>query len=73
MRDAVDEKNTTGQVPPEEGWDEQRAVTGRPNDVPSPNSTFAERAGRVKAAVVDTKTVVAKAEVPVTVKRPRRK
>jgi hypothetical protein len=27
-----------------EGWDEQVAVTGRPQDEPLPNTTFAERA-----------------------------
>lgn len=29
--------------PDTSNWDEQRAVTGRPNDVPPPNSTFADR------------------------------
>lgn len=27
-----------------ENWVEQRAVTGRPQDEPSPNTTFSERA-----------------------------
>lgn len=29
-----------------EHWDEQVAVTGRPNDEPLPNTTFAERASQ---------------------------
>lgn len=29
---------------PEDNWDEQVAVTGRPQDTPSPNTTFADRA-----------------------------
>ena len=29
---------------PEEGWVQHQAVTGRPQDTPLPNSTFADRA-----------------------------
>lgn len=29
---------------PQDNWDEQVAVTGRPQDEPLPNTTFAERA-----------------------------
>jgi hypothetical protein len=38
-------------------WDEQKAVTGRPNDTPSDNSTFSSRAGNKPEPVVveDTK------------------
>lgn len=37
------EKNTVGPIDPSI-WDEQQAVTGRPNDTAPANSTFAERA-----------------------------
>jgi hypothetical protein len=43
----------TGPLNPE-GWDEQKAVTGRPNDEAPGNSTFASRANR-KPVVEDTK------------------
>lgn len=42
---------------PEEGAVEHVAVTGRPQDEPLPNTTFAERAkarAKVKAVVSDT-------------------
>lgn len=59
MADA--EKNTTGKIDPSI-WDEAQAVTGRPNDVPEDNSTFASRA---KAAAKADRADVAKVDEPV--------
>lgn len=39
----VSDKQTTGKVDPSI-WDEAVAVTGRPQDEPAANSTFADRA-----------------------------
>lgn len=47
--DTAPEKNTTGEIDPSK-WDEAVAVTGRPVDVASANSTFAERA-KVRSGV----------------------
>lgn len=46
-------KNTTGEIDPSI-WDEAKAVTGRPQDVPEENSTFGSRA---KADRADTSKV----------------
>jgi hypothetical protein len=54
----------------ERDWDEQVAVTGRPQDVPAPNTTFAERA----AARQPKKKAVQEAEnKAVTADKPSRK
>lgn len=62
---ADDEKNTTGAIDPGI-WDEQVAVTGRPNDEAPANSTFGERA---KAGKAD----VEKADTPAKKAAPRKK
>lgn len=50
MSETQSEKNTTGELDPSI-WDEAVAVTGRPQDEPLPNSTFAERAKAASKAV----------------------
>lgn len=59
------EKQTTGEVDPK-NWDEAVAVTGRPNDVPEDNSTFASRAKRAKE-----KPAASKVDAPVTAPKKR--
>jgi hypothetical protein len=57
MADQEQQENQTTAEPDPSKWDEQQAVTGRPNDTPLqetdpalPNSTFAERAKAAKKA-----------------------
>jgi hypothetical protein len=56
----------------ERDWDEQVAVTGRPQDTPAPNTTFAERAAarRPKKKAVQSDEAENKA---VTADKPTRK
>jgi hypothetical protein len=53
-----------------EGWVEREAVTGRPADVPPPNTTFAERAA---ARQPKKKAVQAAENKAVTSDKPERK
>ena len=55
-------------------WDEQVAVTGRPNDVPEDNSTLASRAkARAKVRVKEVDVPTTAASMPVTAPRRARK
>lgn len=53
-----------------EGWEEQVAVTGRPVDVPEPNSTLASRAAARGKAVQSAENKAVTAEE--TKSRPRK-
>ena len=53
-----------------EGWEEMVAVTGRPQDEPLPNTTFAQRA---KARQPKKKAVQAAENKAVTADKPERK
>jgi hypothetical protein len=54
----------------QENWDEQVAVTGRPNDEPLPNTTFGERA---KARAPKQKAVQSAENKAVAADKPSRK
>jgi hypothetical protein len=54
-------------------WDEQKAVTGRPNDTPADNSTFSSRSSNKPEPVVVEDTKQDPAEDKAVKPRSRRK